>query len=122
MKPLFAVLLIAGAIGFASAAKADDDTAKKLVGVWVIDKSGSDLPPGSTIEFTQDGKVNAVVKEASGDLKFEGTYKTEKDKVTVKLKVMNETIEETVTIKKLTDNVLEVEDKDNKVDSFKKKK
>lgn len=121
MKLLCAWILSIGLVGLA-AAKADDDTLKKLVGVWVIEKSGSELPSGSTIEFTKDGKVSALVKNANGDLKLEGTFKAEKDKLTVKLKVMEDTIEETVTIKKLTDEILEVEDNDKKVDTFKKKK
>lgn len=122
MKTLATLVLAVGVGAFAATARADEETTKKLVGVWVIDKSGSDLPPGSTLEFTKDGKVNAVVKDASGDLKFDGTFTATKDKLTVKLKVMTETVEETVTIKKLTDELLEVEDKDKKVDTFKKKK
>jgi uncharacterized protein (TIGR03066 family) len=122
MKAVSAVVLGLAVVVFAGAAKAEDDNAKKLIGVWVVDKSSGDLPPGSSVEFTKDGKLAAVVKADGKEIKFEGTYKLEKDKITVKLKVENETIEETVTIKKLTDEELEIEDKDKKVDTFKKKK
>jgi uncharacterized protein (TIGR03066 family) len=125
MNRLFAIALggmIIGLSGFAGAAddKDKDDNAKKIVGKWEITKSGSDLPAGSTVEFTKDGKLTAVIK--GDDLKLEGTYKVEKEKLTVKLKAGDQSIEETVTITKLTDNALELKDKDNKVDVFKKAK
>ena len=56
------------------------------------------------------------------EVKLDGTYKVEKDKLTVKIKIGDQNIEETATIKKLTDDALEIEDKDKKVDVFKKKK
>ncbi len=122
MQTLHAVALGLCVLGFTGTTRADEETSKKLIGTWVLEKSGSDLPAGSTVEFTKDGKLNVVVKDGSGDLKLTGTYKLEKDKITVKLKVNDQDIEETVTIKKLTDDVLEVEDNENKVDTFKKKK
>ncbi len=122
MKALCAAVLSVCVAGFADTAKAQDDNAKKLVGTWVLDKAGSELPVGTTVQFTDKGQLNVVVKDASGDLKFDGTFKVEKDKLIVKLKINDQTIEETATIKKLTDDALEIEDKDKKVDSFKKKK
>ncbi len=122
MKSLCAAILGVCVVVFAGTAKAQDDNAKKLVGVWIVEKSGSELPAGSSIEFTKDGKLNAVIKDAGGDMKFDGTYKLDKEKILVKITINNETVEETVTIKKLTDDTLEVEDKDKKVDVFKKKK
>lgn len=122
MKVLCAAALSVVMVAFAGSAKAQDDNAKKLVAVWVVEKSSGDLPAGSTVEFTKDGKVVAVIKAEGKEVKFEGTYKVEKDKINVKLKIDAETIEETVTIKKLTDDLLELEDKDKKVDTFKKKK
>jgi uncharacterized protein (TIGR03066 family) len=121
MNRLFALALgglIVLTAGFAGAA--DDDNAKKIVGKWEVTKSGSDLPAGSTVEFTKDGKLTAVIK---GDCtKIEGTYKVEKDKLNVKLKVGDQSVDETVTITKLSDTELELKDKDNKVDVFKKAK
>jgi len=125
MHRFFALALcgmILGIAGFASAADKDDknDNAKKIVGKWEITKSGSELPTGSTVEFTKDGKLTAVIK--GDDNKLEGTYKVEKDKLTVKLKAGDQTVEETVTITKLSDTELVLKDKDNKVDEFKKAK
>lgn len=102
-------------------AQGKDDPAQKLVGVWEVTKSAGDLPNGTTIEFTKDGKLKAVLKADDQEIKLEGTYKLEKDKIAVKVKVGEETIEETVTIKKLTNTELEIEDKEAKVTTFKKK-
>lgn len=129
MKRLFAVALAGmmfGLAGLTSAAPQkedkdkDNDNAKKIVGKWEVTKSQSDLPAGSSIDFTKDGKLMAVIK--GDDLKLEGTYKVEKDKLTVKLKAGDQSIEETVTITKLTDDMLELKDKDGKLDNFKKAK
>jgi uncharacterized protein (TIGR03066 family) len=106
----------------ANTAQAQDDNAKKIVGIWVVEKAGGDLPVGSTIEFTKDGKLLAVVKNDGMELKLNGTYKVDKDQLTVKVMIGTESVEETVTIKKITDDTLEIEDKDKKIDVFKKKK
>jgi uncharacterized protein (TIGR03066 family) len=122
MKGVFAGLLGVVMVVVAGTAQAQDDNAKKIVGIWEVAKAGGDLPAGSTIEFTNDGKLNAVVKVEGMEVKLDGTYKVEKEKLTVKIKVADQNIEETATIKKLTDDALEIEDKDKKVDVFKKKK
>ena len=125
MNRLFALALsgmIVGLAGFAGAAddKDKDDNAKKIVAKWEVTKSGSDLPVGSTVEFTKDGKITATIKDDT--TKIEGTYKVEKEKLSVKLKVGDQTVDEVVTITKLTDDALELKDKDGKVDVFKKAK
>lgn len=121
MNRLFALALgglMVVTAGFGTAA--DDDNAKKIVGKWEVTKAGSDLPAGSTVEFTKDGKLAAVIK--GDDTKLEGSYKVEKEKLTVKLKIGDQSIEEVVTITKLTDDAMELKDKDAKVDIFKKLK
>lgn len=122
MKSVFAGILGVAIVGFATTAQAQDDNAKKIVGIWEVAKAGGDLPAGSTIEFTKDGKINAVVKVEGMEVKLDGTYTVAKEKLTVKIKVADQNIEEVATIKKLTDDALEIEDKDKKVDVFKKKK
>lgn len=121
MKTLSTLVLGVLVLGITGTAKAQDIDAKKIVGTWLIDKSSGDLPPGTTIEFTKDGKLAAVLKVDSQELKIEGTYKIDKDKITVKLKVGDQSVEETATITKLDDKDLEIKDKDGKVDTFKKK-
>jgi uncharacterized protein (TIGR03066 family) len=122
MKAVLAGLLGVSLLAFSTAARAQDDNAKKIVGVWEVAKSGSDLPAGSTIEFTKDKMLKAVVKVEGMEVKLEGTYEVVKEKLTVKIKLGEQNIEEVATIKKLTDDALEIEDKDKKVDVFKKKK
>ncbi len=122
MKAIPAAILGVMLMTLGTAAQAQDDNAKKLVGVWVVDKSSGDLPAGSTVEFTKDGKLKVAVKADGQELKFDGTFKVEKDKIMIKLMIDTQNLEESITIKKLTDEVLEIEDKDSKVDTFKKKK
>ncbi len=102
-------------------AQGKDDPAAKIVGTWELAKSGGELPAGTVIEFTKEGKLKATLKVDEQVLNIEGTYKVDKNKINVKVKIGEETVEETVTIKKLTDKELEIEDKDGKVDVFKKK-
>jgi uncharacterized protein (TIGR03066 family) len=122
MKALCAAVLSMTIVGFAGTARAQDDNAKKIVGVWELTKAGGELPKGSTVEFARGDKLVVVAKIENSEMKFEGTYKIEKDKLTVKLKIGEMDVEETVTVKKLTDDTLEIEDKDKKVDVFTKKK
>jgi uncharacterized protein (TIGR03066 family) len=122
MKALCAAVLGVCVVVSAGSARPDDDNAKKIIGVWEVTKSSGDLPAGTTIEFTKDGKLMAVIKADGQEVKLDGTYKVEKDKLTVKVKIGDQSLEETATIKKLTDEALEIEDKDKKVDVFKKKK
>lgn len=120
MKRVFAVVLGVFVLGLTAGAD-DADNAKKIVGKWEVSKSGSDLPKGSTVEFTKDNKLNVVFKDNDKETKIDGTYTVAKDKLTVKLKAGDQTVEETVTIQKLTDKVLELKDKDGKVDELSKK-
>ncbi|HEV3387182.1 MAG TPA: hypothetical protein VG097_20350 [Gemmata sp.] len=119
--PCVAAMAVA-MFAFAGAGHAQDDNTKKIIATWELTKSGGDLLVGTMIEFAKEPKLNITIKDAMGDFKLEGTYKVEKDKLTVKVTISNEMIEETFTIKKLTDDILEVEDKDKKVNAFKKKK
>jgi uncharacterized protein (TIGR03066 family) len=98
-----------------------DPNAKKIVGIWELTKSGGDLPVGTLIEFTTDSKLIASIKGDDGKVeKVNGTYTVASDKLTVKVD-LNGTVEESATIKKLTEDALEIEDKDKKVDVFKRK-
>jgi uncharacterized protein (TIGR03066 family) len=122
MKTLSAVVLGVLTLGLTGAASADEkDYPKDIVGTWEITKS-PDAPVGTVVEFTKDGKVLAVVKDEGKEQKLEGTYKVDKDKLITKLKVGGETEENTDTIKKLTEDALEIENKNKVLTSFKRKK
>ena len=120
MKKLSALVL--GVLVLAGSATAQDDNAKKIVGKWEITKAGGGAPVGTIIEFTKDNKVAATLKLDGMEIKLDGTYKIEKDKIELKLKAGDMNIDETLTIKKLTDDALELEDKDKKIDELKKVK
>jgi uncharacterized protein (TIGR03066 family) len=126
MKALGVVVLGAGLVAFAGIGRAQDDNAKKIVGIWETTKASGDLPAGTLIEFTsgkeKDLKLIVSIKDSTGVTKLEGTYTIAKDKLPVKVSIGGETIEETFTIKRLSDEALELEDKDKKVTAFKKKK
>jgi uncharacterized protein (TIGR03066 family) len=117
----FAVLSVAMVV-FAGTARAQDENAKKIIGAWEVSKAAGDLQVGTLIEFTKEGKLIASLKASSGEAKVDGTYRIEKDKLMISMKLNNEIHEMTTTIKKLTDDALEIEDKDKKVDIFRKKK
>ncbi len=119
MRRAFAVLVGLLVVGVVSAADVD---AKKLVGKWEITKSGGDAPVGSLVEFTKDGALNVLVKADGQELKISGKYTTAGDKLTVVLKIMDQESKEEMTVKKLTDDELELEDKDKKLDTLKRKK
>src|ERR1043165_4945469 len=95
------------------------DNAKKLVGVWEF--AGKKGPKG-TIEFTKDGNIK--MKLALGDKDFEvgGTYQLNKDVINMKIDFGGKTKEDMVTIKKLTDTDLHLEDSKGTVDEFVRKK
>ena len=114
---VFAMLLSVAAWS----ARAEDDNAKKIIGTWEITKS-EEVPAGSVVEFTKDGKLIINTKLDDKDLKLEGTYKVEKDKLMIKITFMGETNESTDEIVKLTDDAMELKDKDKKVTTLKKKK
>jgi uncharacterized protein (TIGR03066 family) len=93
---------------------------KKLIGKWEpkTPKKGENM----TMEFTKDGKL-IIVGELNGkEMKIEGTYKIDGDKLSFKLKFGDLDIEETVTLTKLTDEEMEGKDKEGKAESFKRVK
>lgn len=94
--------------------------AAKLVGLWepVNPKKGE----GMKMEFTKDGKLTVTGDMGGKEVKIEGTYKLDGDKLSFKLKFMDVDIAETVTLTKLTDEEMSGKDKDGKEESFKKVK
>jgi uncharacterized protein (TIGR03066 family) len=114
----FAVVLLVPA-GLCSAV---DDNATAIVGKWEITSAENKEMIGAVIEFTKDGKFITNAKVGGKELKLEGTYKVEKDKLTTKLKMGDQVYENTDTISKLTDDALETIDKDKKATILKRKK
>jgi len=123
MKTLSAFTLGVLTFALAGTTSADEkDYPKDIVGKWEITKTSSDAPVGTLIEFLKDGKLTAVLKIEGQELKIDGTYKVDKDKLMTKIKLGDQTVEDTDTIKKLADDTLELEDKDKKTTTLKRKK
>jgi uncharacterized protein (TIGR03066 family) len=118
------VLALVTSAGLAADDKKDDkksdDYAKLIVGKWEITKAGGGAPAGTTIDFAKDKKVVMVLKVENDKVTVNGTYAVEKDKLTVKFKAGEKTVEETLTIKKLTAEAMELEDEKGGIDVLKK--
>jgi uncharacterized protein (TIGR03066 family) len=81
-----------------STLSADDKfDAKLLVGKWSPKEKKSVI-----IEFTKDGKVLITASSKGKELKFEGTYKLDGNKLTTTLNVGGMEVTETSTVSKLT--------------------
>jgi uncharacterized protein (TIGR03066 family) len=123
MKGILAACV--AAVVLVGSAVADDKVdATKLVGMWELTKSADEnAPKGATVEFTKDNKVTIAFNANGKDVKLEGTYKVDGDKLTVKLSLPGgKDNEDTDTIKSLTDEKLVLVDKDKKENEFTKKK
>jgi uncharacterized protein (TIGR03066 family) len=113
------LLVVAGLILGVTAARADDkkDDKKaykdKIVGTWVLkkDENPKSPPPGSILEFTKDGKMKFTAKIQDKEIKLEGTYSVDGDKLTTTMKTPDgKEMSDTDTITKLTDKELVVKD------------
>lgn len=97
------------------------DYAKMIVGKWEVTKADV-LPIGATVEFTKDGKLKITEKMGDKEMTFEGTYKVEGDKFTVKIKIGDDEHTNTITITKISDKEMTTKDKDGNVVEVKRKK
>jgi uncharacterized protein (TIGR03066 family) len=125
MRTLFALVLGGLGLGLGTPAAADekkDDFAKKIVGKWEITKAGGDVGPGSTLDFAKDGKLVLVIKEGDARREVKGSYKIDKDQLTITLTIEDTTFDQTLTIKKLTGDAMELEDQNKMIDVLKRKK
>jgi len=118
MKAMCAAVLGLVVVANAGSVRADD--AAKLVGKWEVTKSGGEVPVGSLVEFTKDGKMTANVTLDGKELKLAGTYALKGDKLKVNLVLNEQKIDHEFTIKFDKDE-LTLEDADKKVDTLKKK-
>lgn len=115
------ISIVVASIAFALPTLAAEP-AKEIVGTWEITKSSGDAPEGTLVEFTAAGEVKVVVKIDNQELKIEGKYSIDKDKLTLELKANDKEVKEELTVKKLTGDDLELEDKTKRLDVLKKKK
>ncbi len=85
--------------------------AKKLVGKWEqVFAKDAKVTYKVVIEYTADGKVTGTVTPPKGEeIKIEGTYKLDGNKLTQTTKIMDSESSRTSTVTKLTDDELEGE-------------
>lgn len=107
------------------AEKKDDkkDTAKLLGGAWEVVKAApGTLPVGSILEFGKEGKLKLSVKAEGNEHKLEGTYKVDGMKIAINVKLGDEEKKQILTIKKISESDLAIEDDDGKGAELKRKK
>ncbi len=123
VRGLFAALICMGIVDAAAAQvtkEAKADNKDKIVGVWIVVK-GEGVPAGTPVEFTKDGKIVFKIDINGKEIKLEGAYKVEGDKVTLSMKTPDGKEEsETDTIKELTDSKLVFTDPKGKETEFKR--
>ena len=97
--------------------------ADRIVGTWEAAKG--EIPPGSTWQFTNDGKVIMHMKVREEEKKGEGTYQIDGDKLTLTVAAGGESQTIKALIKTLTDTTLVLEGAEgrnkNKALEFKRK-
>jgi uncharacterized protein (TIGR03066 family) len=115
--PLVVICLVA------AAARADEtDYPKLIVGKWEVTKADEGtVPKGALIEFTKDGKVKYTGKKGDMIEMREGTYTLAGTKLTVTVKEEEKDKSRTVTIIKLTDTSMAVDEGGKKAELTKKK-
>jgi uncharacterized protein (TIGR03066 family) len=94
-------------------------TKDRLVATWVAVKGN--IPKGSTVVFTRDGKVTITAKIGDTPRTAEGTYQAGGNRIKIIQKVAGQKITYTLTIKSLTNRELVTEDKDGKMDTYRRK-
>lgn len=120
---LFLLCIVIVMTGSASAAPAPKSNRTMILGIWVVTKSDDGTPPGTTIEFTRDGKLKVKTKVLDETLTLEGTYKLDGDKLKLTYKEPDgQESTDTALISKLTSKELILKDEEGKIDEFKKKK
>jgi uncharacterized protein (TIGR03066 family) len=114
------------AVGLADVGRADDDQRRftvvagpRTIGTW--EAVQGDLPKGSTVEFTRDGKLKLTAVVDKNKIVIEGTYAVVGDKLKLTMKGPDgREHKETLTIEKLTADELATKDSRGQLDGFKR--
>jgi uncharacterized protein (TIGR03066 family) len=122
MRTLIATVAV---LILACGAPAADEKEEKIDGKLLVGKwEPKVLKKGelTSLEFTKDGKLIALAEVGGKEARAEGKYALAGNKLTYEITYKGETVKETVTIVKLTDEELEGKDKEGKVEAFKRAK
>ncbi len=123
LRWMAAGLLVVGLAAAVRAADKPDVSKEKLAGTWEVTKADEGGPPtGAVIEFTKDGKLKVTHTRDGKEETLEGTWTADGAKLTVAVKAKDEERKHTVTVKKLTDTELAVQDEEGRNVEFKRKK
>ena len=114
MKTLL-VLVLGVVVG--SFAQADDKALLASPKPWKIVKS-EDAPPGTTFTFALDGKFTMSVPIEGKPREMTGTYAVEGDRLTLKIVHEGRERVDIRTIKKLTETILVIEDKNKRLEEL----
>jgi uncharacterized protein (TIGR03066 family) len=118
---LSAVVVSCLALVLSASAEEKTNNKEKIVGTWELVKSEGGVPPGTTLEFTKDGKLTIKVKVEDKSITVSGTYAIDGDKLKTVVKIDDKETKETMTIKTLTDKSLVTLNEKKETDEFKKK-
>jgi uncharacterized protein (TIGR03066 family) len=85
MRTVAMAVFAVGLFGTISTVRGADDNKELIVGTWEIAYSDAkDIPVGTKLEFTKDGKVNLTLKVDGKDVTVDaGGYKLEKETITL---------------------------------------
>ncbi|MCX7702192.1 MAG: lipocalin family protein [Gemmataceae bacterium] len=99
-----------------------DNISAKLEGTWEIVKATDQEAVGAVVTFKKEGKFTFVIKIEGQEFKVDGTYKIEDGKLHTTANVNGQEESDVDTFKKLTDDEIELENKEGKVTVLKRKK
>jgi uncharacterized protein (TIGR03066 family) len=111
------VLMAVMVAGVSADDKEEKIDIKKLIGKWK-QKDATKGGGKEVIEFAKDGKVSVSFGGKDKELKFNGTYKVEENKVTATMKEDGKEESKTVTVTKLTDTELTLKDDRGEEETF----
>jgi len=106
-------------LGSSQAGEKKDDKAK-IIGSWEVVKS-DDAPTGSSVEFTNDGKL-ILIPKGKEDKKVEATYKVEGKKLTTTRNEKGKEEVNILTIQTLNETTLITLNDKGKTDELKRVK
>ncbi len=99
-----------------------DNISAKLEGTWEVVKATDEVAVGAIVVFKKDGKFTFTVKIDGQEFKVDGTYKIEEGKLHTTANVGGQEESDVDTFKKLTDDEMELENKEGKITVLKRKK
>lgn len=84
MRAVVVAIVASGLLAAPGPARAADDNKDLIVGLWEIAFSDApDVPAGTRLEFTKDGKVKMTIKSDGKETTADDSYKVEKDVLTL---------------------------------------